>query len=294
MQTRSLRTLVRVSRVGSFVKAAEQLNMTLSALSMQMKALETELGVDLFDRSVRPPRLTPIGRTIVEAAIPLLHREESLLEICRSTDTLVGHFRIGFVTTAAVRLLPDFLKNVPRHAPQATFAFETGLSKALQEKVLSGQLDAALVTDAEGVPDTLAELVLWEEPFVFAAHENLLKDGLAGLLNRHPFFHFMPDTGIGKLIAGEMLRHERPKSCETIVLDNLEAIMECVSAGIGFTLLPAPDVARYRSIDVKSICLPHASARKLVLATVIEGALAGREATLATLFSTDEAVAAED
>lgn len=285
MQTRSLRTLVRVSKVGSFAKAAEQLNMTLSALSMQMKALETELGVDLFDRSVRPPRLTPIGRTIVEAATPLLQREDRLLNLCRPTDTLVGHFRIGFVTSAAVRLLPDFLKNAKRDAPQATFAFETGLSKVLQEKVVNGQLDAALVTDAEGVPDALSELVLREEPFVFAAHESLLKDGLVGLLSEHPFFHFMPNTGIGKLIAGEMLKHDRPKESETIVLDNLEAIMECVSAGLGFTLLPAPDVVRYRSAQVKSIRLPKASARKLVLATVRDGALAGREAALLALFS---------
>lgn len=287
MQTRSLRTLVRVSKVGSFAKAAEQLNMTLSALSMQMKALEAELGVDLFDRSVRPPRLTPTGRSIVEEAISLLQREESLLDICRPTDALVGHFRIGFVTTAAVRLLPDFLKNAKVSAAQASFEFETGLSKALQDKVVSGQLDAALVTDAEGVPDSLAELVLREEPFVFAAHENLLEDGLAGLLNGPPFFHFMPDTGIGKLIAGEMLKHERPKGSETIVLDNLEAIMECVSAGLGFTLLPAPDVVRYRSAEVKSIRLPKAFARKLVLATVRDGALAGREAALAALFSSD-------
>lgn len=283
MQTRSLRTLVRVSKVGSFVKAAEQLSMTLSALSMQMKALEAELGVNLFDRSVRPPRLTPIGKAIVEKAVPLLKHEESLLDVCRPTDKLVGHYRIGFVTTAAVRLLPGFVKTAKHRAPLASFEFETGLSKSLQDKVVIGQLDAALVTDAEGVPDTLAEMVLSEEPFVFAAHESLLEDGLTGLLNKHPFFHFMPDTGIGKLIAGEMLKHERPKGSETIVLDNLEAIMECVSAGLGFTLLPAPDVRRYRSAVVKSVSLPGGSARKLVLATARDGALAGREAALAAL-----------
>ena len=289
MQTRSLRTLVRVSKVGSFARAAEQLNMTLSALSMQMKALESELGVDLFDRSARAPRLTPIGRTIVEAATPLLKREDQLLDLCKPTDSLVGHFRIGFVTTAAVRLLPDFLKNAKRDAAQATFAFETGLSKALQDKVASGQLDAAIVTNADGVPDVLTELLLREEPFVFAAHETLLQDGLAGLLSKQPFFHFMPNTGIGKLIANEMLKHERPRGAETIVLDNLEAIMECVSAGLGFTLLPVPDVERYQSDEVKGIQLPLGSARKLVLATLRDGALAGRETALAALFSVDQA-----
>lgn len=76
MQTRSLKSLVQISQVGSFAKAAEQLNMTLSALSMQIKSLELELGVNLFDRSVRPPRLTPIGRSILDEAIPLLRSEE--------------------------------------------------------------------------------------------------------------------------------------------------------------------------------------------------------------------------
>lgn len=283
MQTRSLKTLVRVSKVGSFAKAAEQLNMTLSALSMQMKALETELGVDLFDRSMRPPRLTPVGRSIVDEAVPLLQCEESLLEICRSDTTLVGHFRIGFVTTAAVRLLPAFLENAKRHAPQASFELQTGLSKALQTKVVNGQLDAAIVTDADGLPDALSELVLRKEPLVFAACKSLLTAGLDGLLKEQAFFHFMPDTGIGKLIANEMLQHKRPKHTETIVLDNLEAIMECVSAGLGFTLLPAPDVERYRTEDVTTAPSPKLLERRLVLATLREGALATHAAALGKL-----------
>ena len=53
MQTRSLVTLVRISQVQFFSKAAELEGMTLSALSMQMKALEAEFGVNLFDRSCR-------------------------------------------------------------------------------------------------------------------------------------------------------------------------------------------------------------------------------------------------
>lgn len=284
MQTRSLRTLVRVSAVGSFAKAAEQLNMTLSALSMQMKALEAELGVELFDRSVRPPRLTPIGRSVVNEAVGLLQSEDTLFDACRPSGALVGRFRIGFVTTAAVRLLPEFLKNAQRDAPSASFEIETGLSKALQAKVVNGQLDAAIVTDADGLPPTLSELVLREEPFVFAAHSDLLSDGLPGLMEHHPLLHFMPDTGIGKLIAEEMLLHRRPTGAKTIVLDNLEAIMECVSAGLGFTLLPSPDVERYKTADVRVIQSPTPLRRTLVLMTPRVGLLSTRGAALGELF----------
>ncbi len=283
MQTRALKNLVHISRVGSFAKAADQLNMTLSALSMQMKALEAELGVTLFDRSVRPPRLTPIGRSVVDEALPLLRREENLLKLCRPSDTLIGRFRIGFVTTAAVRLLPGFLERAKHKAPHATFEFETGLSKDLQAKVLTSQIDAAVVTDADGLPDGLSECVISEEPFVFAAHENLMDHGRDGLFSDHTFFHFMPDTGIGKLIASEMRLHRRPDSADTVVLDNLEAIMECVVAGLGFTLLPQPDVDRYRTNVIQKVPCPKPLFRTLVLATARDGALATRAATLAAL-----------
>lgn len=284
MQTRTLNTLVRLSKTGSFTKAADELNMTLSALSMQMKALESELGVDLFDRSVRPPKLTPLARSIVREAAALLHCEERLVDLCRPKNAIVGNFRIGFVTSAAVRLLPNFLKNAQRHAPLARFEFETGLSRVLQDKVVNGQLDAAVVTDAEGLPDSVSGVHLRQEPFVFAACADLLPVGLDGLIAQHMFFHFMPDTGIGKLIAKEMQDYKRPKSARTIVLDNLEAIMECVAKGLGFTLLPVADVERYRSEDVKIVEAPTTRKRTLALISAEGGFLANRQDALAELF----------
>lgn len=287
MQTRSLKTLVKISKVGSFVQAADQLGMTLSALSMQMKALEAELGVALFDRTVRPPRLTPVGHSVVDEAIPLLRHEDNLLDMCRPGDELVGRFKLGFVTTAAVRVLPHVLKAAQTLAPRATFEVETGLSAGLQDKVLNGQIDMAVVTDADGLPGQLSTRLLRREPFVFAAHKGLLEDGLAGLLRNQTFFHFMPDTGIGKLIAHAMVDQARPHDANTIVLDNLEAIMECVAAGLGFTLLPVPDVDRYLTTDIEKLAAPSSLRRNLVLATLRNGTLARREAEIAALFSMD-------
>lgn len=287
MQTRSLRTLVKISNVGSFVQAAEQLGITLSALSMQMKALEVELGVALFDRTVRPPRLTPVGHSVVDEAIALLQREDSLLEMCQPSDELVGRFKIGFVTTAAVRLLPKFLKIAQERAPLASFELETGLSAVLQDRVLNGQIDAAVVTNVDGLPVQLSTRLLRREPFVFAAHETLLTNGLSGLLADHTFLHFMPETGIGKLIASAMVDQARPPTAKIIVLDNLEAIMECVAAGVGFTLLPVPDVDRYLTPHIEKLAAPDTLERNLVLAILRNGTLARRDAALATLFGAE-------
>lgn len=284
MQTRSLRTLVKIAHVASFVHAAEQLGITLSALSMQMKTLESDLGVAIFDRSVRPPRLTPVGLSVVEEARALLQREDGLLEICQPTDDLVGRYKFGFVTTAAVRLLPRFLQAAQIRAPLATFDLETGLSAVLQDKVLNGQIDAAVITTADGLPVPLTTRLLRREPFVFAARETLLTDGIEGLLAGKTFFHFMPQTGIGKLIAGAMVDQARPPGAKTIVLDNLEAIMECVATGLGFTLLPVSDVDRYQTGQIKKLPAPEGLQRNLVLAVLRDGPLAKHEDALAALF----------
>ncbi|MEJ6389753.1 LysR family transcriptional regulator [Gymnodinialimonas ulvae] len=281
MQTRSLRTLVKVAQVGSFIGAAEQLGMTLSALSMQMKALEAELGVDLFDRSVRPPRLTPLGRQVVEEAEGVLSREGRLLEICRPTEGLSGRYKLGFVTSAAVRLLPGFLKAA--RGGQAAFSVETGLSAVVQDKVLSGQLDAGVVTNADGLPAGLSARLLRREPFVFAAPRAMAEAGLEG----QTFFHFMPGTGIGKLIAGAV-----GAPGDVVVLDNLEAIMECVARGLGFTLLPRPDVTRYATQDVAVLPGPEGLERRLELVVLKGSALARREAALARLFGVPESALA--
>lgn len=286
MQTRALRILVKIASAGSFVQSAAQLGITLSALSMQMKALEAELGVALFDRAHRPPRLTPVGAQVVAEARAMLAREDRLLEVCRPSETLVGHYRLGFVTTAAVRLLPGFLKAAQAAAPLARFTIETGLSAVLQDKVLNGQIDAAVVTDAGGLPPQLCASLLRREPFVFAAHGDLMAGGSAGLMARHRFFHFMPHTGIGKLIARTMRNQSRRDDARTIVLDDLEAIMECVAAGLGFTLLPVPDVERYLTRQVQTLPAPEGLERKLVLAILRDGALAPRAAALRALFDT--------
>ena len=284
MQTRALKSLVGVSQAASFVDASKQLGLTLSTLSMQMKALENELGVALFDRSVRPPRLTPLAEVIVEESRSILAHEARLVGLCQPSDRLVGRFRLGFITSAAVRHLPMFLQRAKAAAPNAVFALETGLSATLQERVLQGKLDAAVVTDVGGLPPQLISKSLQSEPFVFAANRNDLDGGLEGLLAQHTFFHFMPDTGIGKLIAQAMADVTRPDGVETIVLDNLEAIMGCVSAGLGFTLLPKPDVLRYDANDVHIMPGPTGFERKLVLVTHTNGPLSQRFETLAGLF----------
>jgi len=271
MQTKALKTLVRIAEVGSFATAANQLNITLSALSMQMKTLETELDVSLFDRSFRPPKLTPMGRRIALQAQSVIQAENDLINACSPEDELSGTYRIGFIATASVRLLPLFLKNASKFASNAHFHLETGLSETLEEKVLSGQLEAAIVT-ASGDPDpSITYDLLREEELLYAIPFAYKDVPLKELISQLPFLQFNPSSGIGKVIAGHISQLSSRRE-QTIGLDSVEAIMECVNEGIGFTMLAHPDIERYAKQKIH-LLKPKSNGiyRQLVLASSERG-----------------------
>jgi len=243
MQTRSLETLVRIEQVQSFSKAAELQNMTLSALSMQMKSLETRLDVQLFDRSFRPPKLTPLGRSIAAQAARLLDEQNVLTAMCGRNGELVGRFRLGLISSVSVRLLPEFLSQIHKDAPGASFELTTGLSEHLFEQVLQGVIDAAVVTSVPSPPKGLRFDAIAREEMAFAAPKQHAGIAIEDLARDLPFIHFRPTTGIGNLIADYVRCHaNQPR--KTVILDNLEASMEFVKAGLGYTLLPLPDIKR--------------------------------------------------
>ncbi|MEM7302869.1 MAG: LysR family transcriptional regulator [Pseudomonadota bacterium] len=288
MQTRSLQTLHRVSQLGSFQAAADALNMTLPAVSMQIKALEERLGVVLFDRAFRPPKLTPVGLQIASKAEALLHAEEELLSVAHGGDQLSGHFQFGFVSTASVRLLPTFLLNAHTSVPKARFDVETGLSEVLEQRVLKGELDAAVVTAQRKADEALDYLTLRSEPLVLVVPTELRDQRASDLATHLPFLQFRPTTGVGKLIAGAMKNLRKRTSPPEIVLDAIEPILECVKLGVGFSLLPKPDAERYADehvalIEDKDLRLT----RDLSLAT-LKGSAANRlKDAISDLFEAD-------
>ena len=243
MNNRALQTLAVIDEIGSFSQAAERLNMTLSAVSMQMKALEAELGVDLFNRAFRPPKLTPLGQAVARRAAGIVRSHAEVRALCSGGASLAGLYRLGFVWTASVRLLPTFLRNARAVFPEAQFLIETGLSEDLARKVRQGDLDAAVVTQVDADWDARFAPLRTEE-LVFAVPVSAGERTIAACVETLPFIQFTPETGIGRLVA-RYLREAGMKPAEVIVLDGVEAVMECVTVGLGFTALPRPDVLRY-------------------------------------------------
>lgn len=244
MNLESYRTLLAIEELGSFSVVAKQLNMTLSAVSMQMKALERELGVQIFDRTMRPPQLTPLGRDLAQSARRIVSAQDELIALTRTGGALRGKYRIGFIVTASVRLLPAFLARAREQATEAKFIIETGLSETLQNRVATGQLDAAIVTRSGVDNPKLIYSTICTEELVYALPAEYAGMDLETCMNELPFVLFMPNSGIGRLVSGHLTAQGYPQR-GTMILDSVEAIVECVNAGIGLTILPRPDVERY-------------------------------------------------
>ena len=266
MKTQLLRTLLKLSEVGSFSTTAEELNMTVSAVSMQMKSLENSLNVQIFDRRYRPPRLTPIGRGIVEHAEVIVREEQLLMSACIADDVLAGRFKLGLITTASVRLLPELLGYAMRNMPATTLQVTTGLTRELTHLVADGRLDAAIVT---ATPERLSLLnydTILEERLVFAIPGDSWETTSSMEALDIPFIRFSPESGVGEVITG-YLRGTFIDNAESIVLDSVEAIMECVNLGLGYALLPEPDILRYARDSVVVIGANDGMVRDVSLIT---------------------------
>lgn len=235
--------------------------MTLSALSMQMRTLEKDLAVDLFDRAFRPPKLTPLGRRIAHQAECLLAEEARLRGLCGDSDALPNHLRIGFIPSASARVLPHVLKDVRQREGPLALEIETGLSEALIADVRAGKLDAAVVTSVEPAHRQLRVIDLAREPMSFAVPKDMAGVPAKDLATRMAFVHFQPNTGIGRLVSQYLAGMATPPA-DIIVLDGIEPCVECVRLGLGYTLLPQPELERYRGRDFAIQPMPAPGLRR--------------------------------
>ena len=108
MELRNLRTLVRIAELGSFSAAAEDLGYTQSTVTMQIKALEEELGTPLFDRIGRRVRLTDSGRQAVQSARVMLAESERLLRSVQSEENAL--VRVGVYESLCGGFLPGTIR----------------------------------------------------------------------------------------------------------------------------------------------------------------------------------------
>ena len=245
LNPRHLRSLLAIDEHGGFAAAGTALGRSHSAISLHIKALEHELGVDLVDRTVRPPALTPDGEALAEQSRRLLRVMEDI-QAAAPGARLAGRLAVGIVPTAMTHLAPPALAELRRTHPDLQLDIRTGLSSELANLVRSGDLDAALVTAPDLPPEGLELRTISEEPLVVIAPEGTDGDDTA-IVTAHPFIWFSRKTWAGQQIERRLLdRGLRVRPAMEI--DSLEAIEALVRHGLGVSVVPdrgpMPGIAR--------------------------------------------------
>jgi LysR family nitrogen assimilation transcriptional regulator len=164
MDIKQLSYFVRVAEMGSFTRASIVLDIAQPALSRQVRLLEVELRQNLLIRNGRGITLTEAGKVLLEHSRGVLHQMERLREeLSRVRGSLAGRVAVGLPPTLGRILAVPLTRAFTELMPDASLAIVDGLSKTMQESLLTGQLDIALVYNALPTPGIELRPLLQDE-----------------------------------------------------------------------------------------------------------------------------------
>ncbi len=276
MTLTELKYIVAVARERHFGRAAEACFVSQPTLSVAIKKLEEELGVQLFERGGTEVSVTPIGMQIVEQAQRVLEQTHSIREIAaQGKDPLAGPLRVGVIYTIGPYLLPLLVPEIIAHAPQMPLLLQENFTVKLLELLRQGEIDVAIL--AEPFPDNgLVTQALYDEPFVIAVPRGHPWCGRAAIASVELKQQTMLLLGAGHCfrdqvleVCPELSRFSQASAGiqKTFEGSSLETIRHMVASGVGVTVLPLTAIpARDDPLLVYLPFEPPAPTRRVVLA----------------------------
>jgi hypothetical protein len=139
-ETSQVETFFWAGRLGNFAKAAQQLHVTQSAVSMRIHELEAAIGIKLFDRTQRDAKLTSAGIELLPIAEQMLAVSDQILTFKDSHSKVVGYVRLGVVEIVAMTWLPALIERLRREFPLIQL-------HALAQKGYRGFGDVAVISE---------------------------------------------------------------------------------------------------------------------------------------------------
>ena len=278
MTLTELRYIVAVARERHFGRAAEACFVAQPTLSVAIKKLEDELGLQLFERRTQEVVVTPVGQRIIEQAHRVLEEAGRIKEIARQgKDPLAGPLQLGVIYTVGPYLLPALVRELLECAPQMPLMIQESYTVRLIDMLKSGDIDVAIM--AEPLPEGgFMVQPVYDEAFVVAvprAHpwakrksieaDELKKETLlllgAGHCFRDQVLEVCPELS-RPLPTAEGIQ-------KTFEGSSLETIRQMVASGLGITVLPQSSVPTQPARDALIRYVPFADpvpTRRIVLA----------------------------
>jgi LysR family hydrogen peroxide-inducible transcriptional activator len=240
---RDLTYALAVAEHGHFSRAAEACGVSQPTLSGQIRKLEDELGVELFERDGRTVRVTAAGKTILEPARRAVGAADDMRRAAEaSRDPLKGPLRVGMIPTLAPYLLPHLLPAARERLAAMPLRVVEEQTEVLERRLAAGEIDVALLATMPE-RDGLVDVALFDEPLLLAmpAQHPLARKRTVDAKD-------VDGAGMLLLAGGNCLREQTLALCtraqaalasgSDLRATNLETLLNLVEAGYGVTVLP--------------------------------------------------------
>lgn len=278
MNISELRYIVALAKENHFGRAAASCHVTQPTLSVAVKKLEADLGVQLFERANKDVRLTDTGKRVVEQAQNALEAIEAVRLVAESEGDQLGRpLRIGAIFTVGPYIFPGLIMNLQKFAPDMPLIVEENLTAVLGEKLRMGELDVIILSLPYNEANILT-LPLYEEEFVV-----LLPFGHHLSRKKHLSPEDLEGESILMLGSGHCFRDQVVAACPacaeksigadgvvyTVEGSSLETIRHMVASGMGITVLPNTAADSILYTDSQLLVRPFvrpAPSRKVALA----------------------------
>lgn len=244
MELRRLRYFVTVAEELHFGRAAEKLHMSQPPLSIQIRALEAELGVTLLNRTQRHVSLTQAGHALLQESRKILAQvEQAILTTRRAGRGEIGELAVGFISVADYNVLPIVLREFRRRFPLVNLSLRESTTDVQLEDLTAGRIDAGFVLPPISAPGIDSAAIL-REPLI------------AALPQRHPLAARPGKIALSALAASPFIlfpRRMAPGLYDAVVsfcraagfspqvgqeAVQMQTIVSLVSAELGVALIP--------------------------------------------------------
>lgn len=245
MTLTELKYIVAVAQHKHFGRAAKACFVSQPTLSLGIKKLEDELGLNIFEREARNElRITEQGSQIIEQAQKVLDQAAHLKILAQTQqDPLAAPLRLGAIYTIAPYLLPELIPLLHKRAPQMQLRLEENFTAVLSEQLKQGKLDVIIIALPFKEPGIVTQAV-YDEPFeavVPAQHNWVNRESINATE--------LAQESLLLLGPGHCFRDQVLQSCpdcsssghlqESLAGGSLETIRHMVASGTGITVLPS-------------------------------------------------------
>ena len=244
MTIQQLKYVLALDNERHFSKAAEACDVSQPGLTIQLKKLEEEIGIQIFDRSSVPMKPTILGLEIIKKAKRVLKEVNEIRDfVIHEKNVLEGITKLGVVSTLCPYLIPLFMKKLKETTPKMEFIISEDSTEGLMDSLETGEIDIALMSTPTGNKN-LQEYPIFNEPFI--AYLNLEhgslneefyeineKDKQELLLLKEEFCY-----NAQLLNICDLTEPQTPIEQISLDISSIETLKNLVRSNLGFAIMP--------------------------------------------------------